>query len=222
MGYVESNLFPGERVLHRAELHWIMLLGPLVWVLLLVGSGVALVVAGRPELGRILGLAGVLATFLLVARAIHRNSTEMAVTNRRVVAKTGVLSRRTIEMNISKVENVGVDQGIASRAIGDGTVNVIGTGGTRERFAHIGNPMKFKFGVQAQSHDEHGAAPRRQSRRASDPELIEESATRITVRTLDGRTKSYRLNPGKPSDLQKAIAKLQAKGCSVVNIEAET
>jgi uncharacterized membrane protein YdbT with pleckstrin-like domain len=56
----------------------------------------------------------------------------------------GLFSRRTIEMNLSKVESVIVDQSIFGRLLGYGTVIVIGSGGTREPFPHITNPLIFR------------------------------------------------------------------------------
>lgn len=61
---------------------------------------------------------------------------------------------------------------------------------------------------------------RRDARHADELDLVEEEATRITVRTAEGGTKTYKLASSRPADLQKAIARLKAKGCKVVNIES--
>ena len=47
---------------------------------------------------------------VLFAGSIRRNTTEMAVTTRRVVVKTGLASRRTIEMLLNKVETIEVER----------------------------------------------------------------------------------------------------------------
>ena len=86
---------------------------------------------------------------LLIA-LIRQISSEFAVTNKRVVIKIGFLSRRTIELNMSKVESVQVDQDIIARLLNYGTITVIGTGGTREPFAQIDDPLSFRHAVQAQ------------------------------------------------------------------------
>ena len=62
----------------------------------------------------------------------------------------GFISRRTIEINMSKVESVEVNQDIFGRLLNYGTIVVIGTGGTKEPFALIGDPLAFRRAVQSQ------------------------------------------------------------------------
>jgi len=64
-------------------------------------------------------------------------SSEFAITNKRVIIKVGLISRKTLEMNLSKIESVNVDQSILGRILRYGTLTVIGTGGTRETFTTI-------------------------------------------------------------------------------------
>jgi len=72
------------------------------------------------------------------------NSNEYAITNKRIIAKEGIISRRIVEINLSKIESVNVDQGIIGRILGFGSFTIIGTGGTRETFLQIENPVKIK------------------------------------------------------------------------------
>ncbi len=81
---------------------------------------------------------------------VRRNATEMAVTNRRVVIKTGVVSRKTIEMLLNKVESVEVSETAFGRMLGYGTIVVIGTGGTPEPFHKVAHPLVFRSQVQQQ------------------------------------------------------------------------
>ena len=68
-------------------------------------------------------------------------TTEFAVTNRRVIAKTGFIRRHTLEMLLPKIESVAVHQGILGRLLDFGTVTVTGTGGTKESFRAIIEPL---------------------------------------------------------------------------------
>ena len=79
-----------------------------------------------------------------MAPLIARAASEFAITNKRIIIKVGLISRHTLEMNLSKVESVIVDQGIWGRIIGYGSITVIGTGGTNEPFTHIANSMEFR------------------------------------------------------------------------------
>lgn len=58
--------------------------------------------------------------------------------------KTGLIARRTLELNLSKVESVGVNQTIFGRILGFGDVVIIGTGGSRETFMDIRKPTEFR------------------------------------------------------------------------------
>src|SRR5205085_6129586 len=77
-------------------------------------------------------LFGVLAIASWARAAIRRATTELAVTDRRVIYKSGLFSRHTLEMNRSKVESVDVDQSILGRIFSFGTIIVRGTGGSLE------------------------------------------------------------------------------------------
>lgn len=140
--YVDSNLNPGEHVVYRGTVHWIVYLPPVV----MVCFGAPLI--GMAErIGLVLTVAGLLAG---AAAWIRQTTSEFAVTNRRVIVKTGLLARRTIEINISRVESVGVDQDIFGRIFNYGAITVIGTGGTKEPFTMIDNPQQFRRMVQGE------------------------------------------------------------------------
>ncbi len=81
---------------------------------------------------------------LFIAPALKRWSDEFVVTNKRIICKTGIFSRRTLEMNLNKIETVNVDQSIFGRMFGYGTITIIGTGGTREAFTNISNAVEFR------------------------------------------------------------------------------
>jgi uncharacterized membrane protein YdbT with pleckstrin-like domain len=167
MSYAQKSLVPGETLLYETRHHWSVLLGPLVISVVLAALGVgclAEIVAAREGKGALVGasaaafhateLGGVL--FIVAAIAVFayglakRNATEMAVTNRRVLIKTGMGSRRTLDMMLSRVESIGVEETFWGRLLGYGSVVVRGTGGTPESFVMIANPQVFRRNVQEQ------------------------------------------------------------------------
>jgi uncharacterized membrane protein YdbT with pleckstrin-like domain len=81
---------------------------------------------------------------------VRRNATEMAVTNRRVVIKKGLTSRKTVEMLLNKVESIEVIETTFGRMLGYGAIVVIGTGGTTEPFHKVAHPLEFRSQVQRQ------------------------------------------------------------------------
>ncbi len=138
MGYVESNLMKDEKVLYQGHLHWAIFVGPVLLSLVLVGLP------------------------WLVAALIRNATSEFAVTNRRVIVKVGLISRNTLELNLAKVESIGVEQTLLGRVLGYGTIVVVGTGGTREPFRSIADPMAFRRAVNeatAEMQQGYGARP---------------------------------------------------------------
>ena len=147
MGYVEKHLLPAETVVHRAALHWTVLIGPLLAALVLVALAVVAFLTGLAVVGAV--LAPLALVPLLVTWITYRSS-EFAVTDKRVVIKVGWIQRTTLELLLAKVEAIGVDQGFLGRLLNFGTITVTGTGGTDERFARIGDPLEFRRQVHAQ------------------------------------------------------------------------
>lgn len=160
MSYVQQNLNPGESVLYTTHLHWIVLFRSIFVDAVFSVAGLSLIawaVAGKhTERGeaQAAGIAGVtlliFGGIILAIAAVRRNATEMAVTNKRVIIKVGWLTKRTIELFLSKVESVEVQQSVAGRVFGFGSITVRGTGGTNEPFTHVANPLEFRRQVQHQ------------------------------------------------------------------------
>jgi uncharacterized membrane protein YdbT with pleckstrin-like domain len=94
--------------------------------------------------------AFLVAAILLAIGLIKRNATVMVLTNKRVIVKTGLASRRTIEMLLSRIESVVVEEPAMGRVLGYGTVIIRGTGGTPESFEKIAHPLEFRAQVQSQ------------------------------------------------------------------------
>jgi uncharacterized membrane protein YdbT with pleckstrin-like domain len=146
MGYIERNLLQGEQVEYRAKLHWLLFVTPVLFfilgpIFLVVGSG-----DGFKVLATIFFGFGAL---LFAIRYIKYATSEFAVTNKRVLIKMGLISRHTLELVLGKVETIGVDQSISGRILNFGTITVTGTGGTKEPFKNIANPLEFRKQVQS-------------------------------------------------------------------------
>ena len=142
MSYVEANLMKDEQVVYETSLHWLMYFWPMV----LAVTGLFMLL-GVPALGLIvLALAVVLGATVFIT--VH--NAEFAVTNKRVIMKTGWLNRRSLELLLSKIESIAVDQGLAGKLLGYGTIILSGTGGSHEPFQNIAHPFEFRKQVQEQ------------------------------------------------------------------------
>jgi len=160
MSYIDKTLVPGEKVVYRTRLHWIVMLGHMfgavvLWVLggylLYYALSQAKMAANSQRIAEYGGAALlVCGLIVLLVGSLRRNATEMAVTTRRVVVKTGLASRRTIEMLLNKVETIEVSEPGMGRLLGYGSITMIGTGGTSEGFHKIAHPLEFRNEVQQQ------------------------------------------------------------------------
>ena len=157
MSYVASTLQSGEQVTAVAHRHWIIYVRPLTWAatgLVSMMIGIPLVSEpARAGMGGALALGGlvviVVALLSVVAVWFDNWITELAVTNRRVIYKTGFISRRTAEMNMGKIETVIVDQSILGRLLGYGTIHVKGTGQSIENLRSIRAPIAVRDSIAA-------------------------------------------------------------------------
>lgn len=75
---------------------------------------------------------------------IQYKTTELAITNKRVIAKFGFISRKTIELNIARVESIQVNQGVAGRIFNFGTLVISGAGNPQAPIPGISDPMSFR------------------------------------------------------------------------------
>ena len=112
--YVKNNLIQGEAIAYSTSYHWIIFFS----------------------------VKSFLTLFL--APCIAKYSDEFVITNKRVIIKTGLIARHTLELNLTKIESVNINQNIWGRILGFGSIQLIGTGGTRETFINIKNPLEFR------------------------------------------------------------------------------
>lgn len=151
MKYVQQVLQPGETVIYATSLHWLVYLRAILLAILAIALLAATVYLPAQAFALEVGaaLVGFLAVLSGLGALIRRSTTELAVTDRRVIYKTGIFQRHSMEMNRSKVETVGVNQSILGRLLGYGTVIVRGTGGSFEPVAFIGDPLDFRSHITA-------------------------------------------------------------------------
>ena len=144
MSYIDDSLMSGEHVIYRAKLHWVVFLWPVIWLVLglLLASGRDTSAAGRFFL-----LIGVLSG---IGALINYQTSEFGLTNKRVLGKTGLIRRNSLEILLTKVEAIQINQGVVGRVFGYGTIVVGGTGGSKNPFRRISDPLEFRRAVQQQ------------------------------------------------------------------------
>jgi uncharacterized membrane protein YdbT with pleckstrin-like domain len=147
MSYVDSVLATGERVVHRAAIsHW-HYFGSYLFALACFAAAVGMfyLPPEYQDVGRIGAAAvAVVGVIVVLVALIRRSSTELVLTDRRIIAKTGFVSRDTVEMNLGKVESLRVSQGLLGRMLDFGDVAVVGTGSSLEPLRGISDPLALR------------------------------------------------------------------------------
>jgi uncharacterized membrane protein YdbT with pleckstrin-like domain len=144
LSYIQQVLQPGETIRYQGSVSWVLYLAPLALAI----AGV--VAAATGPVGWMIGAICFAVALILTLRAwFIRWTTEIAVTNLRVIYAKGFIQRRSVEIHMDKVESVDVDQSVLGRVFNYGTVMVRGTGATLEPFRDIDRPIDFRNQVVA-------------------------------------------------------------------------
>lgn len=132
MSYIQESLSEGEKVEALFKLHWFAWVPMWIWIIL-----------GIPTLG--------LTWLIAIYEFFRLRAIEQGVTNKRVILKKGIISRKTEEMKLTSIETVEIDQGIFGRIFGFGTVKITGRGISDFMFKGIDDPMSVKRQIESVS-----------------------------------------------------------------------
>jgi uncharacterized membrane protein YdbT with pleckstrin-like domain len=153
MTYVEQTLATNEKIIYKAKItNWIWF-WPLVWVvptapfIIIVGLS-SLFIKDSAAMGWASLMMLVADSVVLLVPYLVQKTTELALTDRRVIAKFGLISRHTIEQRMSKIESVRIRQGIFGRLFKYGTIMVHGTGGAFTPITMVTDPLSFKRALE--------------------------------------------------------------------------
>jgi membrane protein YdbS with pleckstrin-like domain len=155
--YARSTLQSNETALYKTSVHWIIFIGGgIVAFMLLVFFALPMAIAIQAGSNSAAGwLVLILPVFIMLPAVVTYLTSELVITDKRILIKVGFIQRRTLEMFISKIESVGVNQGLVGRLLDYGTVTIRGTGGSVEPFRKIAHPLEFRNCVQRiQSHSD--------------------------------------------------------------------
>lgn len=144
MSYVKDNLIAGEVILHEGRIsRWIYF-----FPALLMGGGLATLITintfRSPGLLLMAVLSFLLGLFMLIPAFIRRLTTELSVTNKRVIGKTGFIRRNSIDLRLDRIESILVNQGILGRLLDYGDIGVKGSGGTVDSMPGFDDPMLIR------------------------------------------------------------------------------
>lgn len=157
--YIAESLSKDEKLIYATRPHWVVFI-PAIAILLLA----ALVFLYLPKLMLInqslwhnfsfhqlismflvfLGIVALLRAYLFYT------TSEYSITNKRVIMKRGFIQRYSTEVFLSKIEGVKINQSFTGRILNYGNIIIIGTGGTKDYYSSVPNPVRFRKWIQQQ------------------------------------------------------------------------
>lgn len=147
--YIESTLIPKEKIILTPEIHPIAYLKPLIRLMLYMLIGL-IIGFGMGDLevweavGILLVIFGAFEVGFLIYNYLYYPRVEMAVTNKRVVCKTGIIGVNSEELQWNRIESIEIRQGIVGRLLNYGDVCFSGTGVSFVQFDTVKNPRTVK------------------------------------------------------------------------------
>jgi uncharacterized membrane protein YdbT with pleckstrin-like domain len=132
LSYIEDSLSAGERIENLFKLHWFAWVPMWLWIILAI-----------PTIG--------LTLLIALYEFLRLRFIEQGVTNKRVILKKGIISRKTEEMKLTSIETVEIHQGVWGRILGFGTVKVTGRGISDVVYKGIDDPMAVKRQIESVS-----------------------------------------------------------------------
>lgn len=148
MNYIQKNLQSGEEIKYVAKLHFFLFVQLII--LLLIGVFLA---SSPKEISAMTHYAGLLILFFgivsLLSRILIKVGSSYAVTNKRVILKTGVISRKAVDLVLAKCEGLHIKQSVLGRIFNFGTITVT-TGGVSSSYPYIANPLAFRREINTQ------------------------------------------------------------------------
>jgi uncharacterized membrane protein YdbT with pleckstrin-like domain len=154
MSYIQRVLQPGEQVRHISYIHWIVYWPGVAAALLAVVAYWFSETRFLTGIWRYTAYAlALVAVVLLIQQWVRCWVTEIAITNRRVIYKKGLVRRQTNEMNMDKVESVQINQSILGRMLDFGDVTILGTGEGFETLRTIASPIELRNSITGTAHN---------------------------------------------------------------------
>lgn len=150
MRYINAVITPNENLIVFARTHGFIYTQSVLWALLSLAVLAVLYFFNWMNLWYITLIPLAPALYTFIRAWIYSYSTELAVTDKRVIAKFGFIRRKTIELKHSKVESLQVSQGILGRLFNFGSINIIGSGGTTAPIPYIKDPLTFRSAALTQ------------------------------------------------------------------------
>ena len=157
--YIRETLLKDEKLVYVARPHWIVFFASVTAILmaLMISQfgpsyfSLQIKVAGYDIYQLLAMLVFFVGLCWLTQACVRYYTSEYGITDKRVLMKTGWIQRNSLEIFLRKLEAIHVNQTILGRILNYGTIVIIGTGGTEDRYSYIPDPLGFRKRVQEQA-----------------------------------------------------------------------
>lgn len=146
MSYIDNNLLPSEKILHRTKKHWIIFLGPVFWTAAIF----IFYLNTQPMIHRLAFVPAIIAAISWGNQLLTYYFSEFAITNIRVMMREGFFFRHTNDTRLAALANVTVNQSLLGQVLQYGTVFINSFGGESDPFREIDSPILFQKCLQAE------------------------------------------------------------------------
>lgn len=145
MSYAENSLFKDETIVSSAQFSWLSLISTVIIAAILSAIGIAMIVITRFDWVFLIisSIFYLIAAVMIIERILSVLLQELTLTNKRLIGKVGILSRKTLDAPLNKLNNISVQQGILARIFKYGTVSVTTSSG-EFKFDFIQHPTIIK------------------------------------------------------------------------------
>jgi len=165
MAYPDRLLNDNETVSVDLHPHWWFLMGPIVVMTTAIAAAVITLIVTEPDstTRTVAAWASIVAMAIsalwLISRYGRWLTTHFVITNRRVIFRTGLLTKRGIEIPIDRVNTVHFHQGVLERLVGTGDLLIESGGETgQQRFTDIRQPDRVQRVIHAEMEERESGA----------------------------------------------------------------
>ena len=146
ISYIKNSLSTGEEVVAYFPIHWFY------WAQMLTGMILisTIVVAVLSMFSIYAALVMLLISLVIIGyKILVYRGIERGVTNKRVITKTGIISRNSEEMKLTSIETVEIKQTVIDRIFNCGTVRITGRGESLLFLEKVDNPLQAKKTIES-------------------------------------------------------------------------
>ena len=133
--YVQGSMNKNEAIVQESKQHWIALLprGVIAFFIL---------IAGLSDTNAL--VACLFIDLLIMAGPLIRLfCTELAITNKRLIGKVGLINTKTLDSPLNKINNASVSSGLFGKILGYGIMHITTSSGSYT-FKGVAHPEHFK------------------------------------------------------------------------------